>query len=326
MIKGAVVIMLLALTELYATPTWYNHLPSKTSNYYIGYGISSSEARAKRIALKDISEQISVKVNTELYQNTSVKNEMVNREFTSKSSVSSSARIHGYKILKSAFDDGRYYVAIGYENIPSIEKFNKKLNSISITTPEVLNAYLKQAPITNYVSKPVGFSLKRKDGLWYIRYRDIYQVLDKRDFESFFTSVSTPRVEIKTNNDNKPLYDGDEFYFNVTSKQKGFVTVLTVYEDGTVATLLRNVPIKKGETKKIPDEKFESILEAGLVEECKETFDLYVAIFSSKKLFFDQFAQADEELISNERYKNFDTLIKMMDNYDFATVKIVTKP
>ena len=112
----------------------------------------------------------------------------------------------------------------------------------------------------------------------------------------------------------------------MTSKKQGYITLLTVYENGTVATLIKNISIKKAQTKNIPDEKFESVFEAGLIEEGKETFDLYVAIWSPKKLFFDQFARADEELIDNERYKNFDDLIELMGNSTFATVKVIKKP
>ncbi len=82
----------------------------------------------------------------------------------------------------------------------------------------------------------------------------------------------------------------------------------------------------KNITENIPDIDFEMIPQAGLMQENVETYDLYVAIFSKNKINFDQFAYADSELISEEKYKNFDELIEILDDKIYATIKIVTKP
>ena len=122
------------------------------------------------------------------------------------------------------------------------------------------------------------------------------------------------------------LGDGDKFYFKVKSAQSGFVSIVSVYEDGTVSTLMRNVPISANKLQNIPDKEFETIPEAGLQKNGEQTYDLHVAIFSPNKLTFDAFATADEKLISDEKYKNFDELIGFLDNKTFATLKVVTKP
>ena len=41
---------------------------------------------------------------------------------------------------------------------------------------------------------------------------------------------------------------------------------------------------------------------------------------------FDSFAYADDELISEEKYKNFDELIEFLDDKIYTTLKVVTKP
>jgi hypothetical protein len=43
-------------------------------------------------------------------------------------------------------------------------------------------------------------------------------------------------------------------------------------------------------------------------------------------LRFDSFAYADDSLISEEKYKNFDTLIRSLDGKIYTTLKVVTKP
>jgi len=49
-------------------------------------------------------------------------------------------------------------------------------------------------------------------------------------------------------------------------------------------------------------------------------------VYSKNKKYFDNFARADEALLSAERYKNFDERIELLDDMEFVTLKVVTKP
>jgi len=198
--------------------------------------------------------------------------------------------------------------------------------NVKTNTAEIYNSYLQQTPIAKKLKRKVNFALERKDGIWYIKYKNIRQALDSKDFSRFFVSTSNPKLSITTNKRNNVLWNEDEFFFKVTSKQKGYVTIFTVYEDGTVATLMKNVPIKKDKTQNIPDKDYDSVLEAGLIKQGIETFDLYVLVYSKDKKYYDRFARADEDLVDNERYKNFDELINMMNDMEYVTLKVVTKP
>lgn len=326
MIFRIILITLYSLT-LYATPTWYHNLTKQGPSFYIGYGQGFSEVDAKKAALNDISSQISVIVDSSISSDMGINKGKTYKNIQDKSSLRSHAQIQGYTVKKLEFYQGHYYIALSYENIPSIDKFNRKLTYIPLDKkPKIYNRYLQQTPIAQKLEKKVDFSLSRKDGIWYIQYKDIYQALDEKDFLYFFTTVNSSSLSITTSKYKNVLYDGDEFFFKLKSKEKGYVTIFTVYEDGTVTKLISNIYVQKNKTEYIPDKDFESILQAGLLEAGKETFDLYIVVRTSKKQHFDQFARADEELISDERYKNFDELIELMGEMEFVTLKLVTKP
>ena len=53
---------------------------------------------------------------------------------------------------------------------------------------------------------------------------------------------------------------------------------------------------------------------------------MYVVIYSDKKLIFNRFAVASDDIIDDERYKNFDELIESLDGKEYATLKVITKP
>jgi biopolymer transport protein ExbD len=142
------------------------------------------------------------------------------------------------------------------------------------------------------------------------------QILDKRDFERFFATILKDTLSIYINKNNQ-LHYNQAFKIKLKSSKKGYITILDIYDDGTVAILAKNIPIKNSIT--FPNEEYD------LVADNKDTIDLYVAIRSDKKLILDDFAMADEEFITDERYKNFDELLRFLKNRNFSSVRVVTK-
>lgn len=323
-------ISLFVISNSFANPSWYGKLKNTEVNSYIGYGSSIDSAISKREALNDIVSQISVNIDTSFSDRMTEINGNISNVSELKTSQNSQAVLNDYKLLKSEYSDGKYFVAIGYENIPSLDKFVKKVKASGVKKSAKQNSYLKNTPIAkklhNMLQKDIEFNLLRKDKKWYIKSHSILQPLDSKDFARFFTTQNNPHIKIQTNKKRDILYDGDRFFFKVQTKQKGFVSILSVYEDGTVATLVRNIPIDKNSLENIPDADFETIPEAGLIIKGVETYDLYVAVFSKKKIRFDNFAYADEKLISEEKYKNFDELISFLDGKSYSALKVVTKP
>jgi len=333
MLKNILLLLVLLSTCSYATPSWYHNIHDSKANVYIGFGSASSEAKAKQLALSDIVSQISVHVSSSMKSSMKELNGKFSSSDEFKTEQNAEASLSDYKLLKSEFDESKYYVALSYENIPSFDKFVKKVKNLGLdkfVQKPKLKTYYSSTTMAKKLYKALGrdidFKLIRKDKKWFIKHKDILQILDKKDFAKFFTTVDSQNITINTNKKNNILYNDMKFFFKVKSSKKGFISILSVYEDATVATLVRNIPIGKNKLENIPDEDFESIPQASLMKRGIETFDLYVAIYSTKKLHFDSFAYADSELVNEEKYKNFDELIEFIEDKDYATLKVVTKP
>ena len=316
--------------SLFANPTWFYHLDTTKLNTYVGYGSASDAVEAKHRALNDIVSQISVNVQTSLTQDESTDGDAFQSKTEFHSSQNANSTLYDYILLKSEYLDGNYFVAVEYENIPSFDKFTRKLARLTLKDKSSTSSYLDQTLIAQKLQKKlhkkIEFELLRKDKKWYIKHKSTLQVLDQKDFAKFFTTVPNDTLEIKINKKKAFLYDGDEFFFQIKSAKKGYVSVLTVYEDGTVSTLVRNIAIEKNSVENVPDEDFERIPQAGLLTKGVETFDLYVLLFSEKKMRFDNFAYADDALIDEEKYKNFDELINFLERKNYTTLKVITKP
>lgn len=332
----SIFLVFLFVASAVANPPWYYNVEKTKVNSYVGYGSGINETKAKQEAFNDIASQISTSVKTSFLQTEKEKDGEFKRSEDFTTAQKSDATLYDYELLRSEFYDGKYFVALEYENIPSLDKFLNKIKKIDETKSalqgqnEKQNSYLKNTPIAKKLKKAlkkdINFALVRKDKKWFIKYKNILQFLDKKDFSKFFVTVDNKTITINTNKPKNILFDEDKFFFKVKSSKNGYASILTVYEDGTVATLVRNVAIKKDIQESIPDKDFETIPEAGLMKKGVETYDLYVLIVSSKRIHFDNFAQADEKLIEEEKYKNFDELIEFIDTKEYATIKVVTKP
>ena len=311
-------------------PQWMYKLPNNSANTYIGYGIGNSSSEAKAKALDDIASQISIHIKSSFEVETNIQNGNVKKRSSSNLSQETEAILNDYKLLRSEYLEGKYYMAIAYENIPTLDKFIKKIKTQGEPKEAKKIHYLHHTlagkELKRAFGKNIEFSIVRKDKKWYIKHNDILQVLDKRDFAKLFTTLPNKDLTISTNKKSNILYDGDKFFFKVRSNKKGYVSILTVYEDGTVSSLMRNVPIKANKTENIPDADFETVPQAALMQKGVETYDLYFVIYSNKKLHFENFAYADNELIDEEKYKNFDQLLEFLDDKIYASLKVVTKP
>ena len=277
------------------------------------------------MAISEISSQIATSVSTTFSSNVNIKNEDTSKDLDFKSLQKSSANISGYKLLKHEHLNNVYYVAVGYNNISGISKFNQQLSLLKNDTEKLNNSYLASTMVAAKVKSQHNFRLKRKNNLWYINYKNIYQPLESEEFAYFFTTVINKNMELNISIDRNFLYDGEEFYFKVKSNKNGYVSLLVVYEDGTVAILDDNIEIHKDTLISIPRRDSDNFLEAGLIEN-RQTFDMYIAIYSEKKVNYDLFTYMDSELINDERFKNFDDLIEFIDKKEYATLKLITKP
>ena len=292
---------------LFGMPKWYYNIESNNSDIIIGYGSGKSEKEAKNNALNDIVSQIAVTIKNEIQKTQSLNNNNYNKNIKINSYQKSIATLYGYKVIKLEYENKRFFVAIEYENIPSIDKFAKKT--------KLKKDFIIKAIKRDFGLKE-GIELVRKDKKWFIKYKDIMQILDKRDFERFFATIPNNTLSIYINKNNI-LHYNQSFKIKIKSTKKGYITIFDIYDNGTVAILAKNIPIKNSIT--FPNEEYD------LVADNKDTIDLYVVIRSNKKLILDDFAMADEEFITDERYKNFDELLRFIKDKTFTSLRVVTK-
>ena len=316
-------------------PSWYHALHVTKANSYAGYGDGASENEAKQNALTDIASQIYTKVESQRVQKEKLINGNYEQNIEVQSSQNTKADMSDYELLKAENVDGRYYVGIAYEDISNMDRFTHKIRSLNekisptdtnSSTNNLLQKSASASQLRTVFGKNIDFKIVRKDATWFLRYKNALQHITNAEFSHFFLSSENEKLQLNTNKKNNILYDGDEFSFKVKSKESGFVNIVSVYEDGTVATLMKNIPIKKETLTTLPDEKYGATPVAGVLEKGKETYDMYVLIYSPKKMVFDQFGDASDEHIEDERHKNFGEFVEFLNDKNYTTLRVVTRP
>ena len=293
---------------LFATPKWFYSLDNNKSNYYIGYGEGKTIKEAKNNALNDISSQIEIKIKSEFESN--VNN--YKKNISQKLNLSTNANLTDYKVLKVENKDNKYYVAIGYENIPNIDKFIKKLPKNSKTSN---NKFLNNTYLGKYIKEKIGkfikFHIFNKDNKWYIAYGNKIQILDKEIFDKLYISMG----EIKTNHKYNIFHNDDIIKVYIKVPFSGYVTLFDVNDKGEVYILMIN-KVKKGW-----NEIKSSDFDLKAYTDKKEEKEMYVAVFTKNKPNFTQFST----ILDTNNNRDFGILINTLKNYKFATLKIITK-
>ncbi len=320
-------LILLTVAPLLATPVWYLNMETINSYEIIGYGEGESFSEAKLMAKGEIAKQIKSTISSNTQQYISFQYEDIDKKSSKKTIETTSVQLQGLQVINKKREDDKFFIALVYENLPLEKRFARKVNS-STCKDEKQNPYLSKTPLFAKLNTALGckldIKLLRKDNLWYLSYENILEVLGADDFEELFVSVKPSDFEYEPSSFS--LKESDEFFLKFTPKRAGFLSVLSVYEDGTVSVLFENQRVKKSQKLRFPSKKSDMFLEAGLLEPNRATFDNYIAILSDKKLNLSRFAPIDENLITGEQNKKFDELINFIKNRDFGVVLVRTRP
>lgn len=312
--------------KLQTTPKWYSSRTIDTKAKYeiIGYGEGKSSQEAKANAKVDIAETLNSQVTSSIAITTSVDNDDAQTQRRSNLKVTSNLNLQNVKVIKQEEQEGRFFVALQYNNLDLAYRMKTRVGKFHCDDAK-RDSYLDQTPLIQRVTASLGckldLQLERKNSAWYLQYKEHLFALTPKEFEELFVTTKNRSFGFKPSRD--ILVDGDSFYFTFHSKERGYITLLDVYANGIVTLIQPSVAIKG--SLQIPSQKSKNYFEAGVLQKGKDTYDLYVAIFSKKPLDMSRFVYASEDLASSELAYKFDELMRVLNGYRYSTVLLRTR-
>ncbi|MEA2073190.1 MAG: LPP20 family lipoprotein [Campylobacterota bacterium] len=304
----------------FASPSWMFKVEHEKTAI-IGYGVGVSLAKAKQSALNDITNYISVKVQSNVKMSSSDVNGKASSNSSSNLQTSSKAQLSGVEYIKIAQEGNLWYVAAKYDNAPLEVKLERLIGQA--TADEVQNAYLKNTPLIQALNDEMKYTLDydliRKDNLWQIKYDNYIVPVGQKDFYRLFSIQNSDEVYLAANQE---VYkQNDEMYFNIQHKNPGFISVLYVEHNGKVGVLLEN-KISRGNFR-YPASNSKDIFKVSNPYK-KTIYELYIAIYSTESLDLQQFENVGETHLDESNY-NFHKLINYLGKHSFSTYAIKIK-
>jgi len=318
---------LLINSYLFAAPNWFKNREFNDSNsqIFFGYGEAQNSADALYQAKLDIAAQLKTRVASSFSKiqkddGTNYSNLTV---ITTEADVK--ADIVDVEIVKQEKIDNNFYVVLKYENIKAINKFANKLpkDFVSEAPNNYFSKTLLYKDLKNVIKKDIDIKLARENELWYLQYKNILQVLDKNSFEELFTTINSPYLSTSIISQKPILYDGDTFSFKVKSKEDGYISILEVDEEGSVAVLLNNKKVSKDNTLQYPDVYDKYDLEIATLEENIDSFSVFVVVFSKDyDSFINNFSSVSYSINQSENSKKFNRLIDYLNGKKFTATRV----
>ena len=300
-------------------PQWFleRTITPKEKNEYIGYGMNDTLATSLTDAKADISNQIeanvysSINITKTISENKYDKNVVENQYSDSKKLFIDSI------ILRQEYLNGKWYTAVGYEDIPPFQKFLNKIPFKEINKAETRMDYRLNIPLIKKLNNG-NLTLQSMNNDWYIGYQSNFFKLDIFTpdlFMDFKTSKDDYKV-LKQSSREKIIIANEEVKFQFLTKKK-YVSLFAVNQEGQVMVLQNNIEHKITNTYEFDKRKDEF-----------ERIGLFVAVYSNEptdnSYFRHMNGRESRESYNNEKIK-FDSFITFLEDKEYIAKKIAIK-
>ncbi len=285
-------------------PDWYLKRDAN-SGFITGMGEGETREIAKANALREIAEQLEVRI--------SAKTVVLEKEYQGESSLLFEQNIEaatdivlsGAEMIMEEKSGGLYYVTYRYDNRPLRIRVLEATRNGEITplALERESSFQQALPFYRFLTEnktPGNFMLSRNNDIWNVSVGNRSFAVSGREFsEDFFFSGGKGEIalvqgflngSVVIGQSADTLREGQNFTLEIIPPITGFLTLFYVDNAGVVVGLLENEPVSEGIPFVYPDPDLYS---AGLVAELAAGFtsstDMLLGLFSSE--LFDRFAR-----------------------------------
>lgn len=309
--------------ESITPPAWYLNLP-KNKNIIIGYGEGKSLQEAKANARNEIAKSINVTVSSNLTMNMTLKNKIFEENESSLIEEQASAKLKSLIVLKEEINEGKYFVALEYNNHSLIEKISSYLKDKDVSAMSNKNPLYK-SNFSMKLKHTIGFvpnyNLNYKDGIFYVSINNEQFVLDENHIKFLFSESISDKVSIQTKN--RTIKNNDFFYINVVTSTSGYMNLFNIDENGKVSVMLDNKFINK-EKYTYPDQKLYNGLQATIIGDNMQIFENFIVVLCKDEKAWGIFDEISSDYNTNDEAVRFPVLYTLIKEcaYSGLIVKI----
>lgn len=312
--KSIIILILLSTSLIASAPSWFieSTLPTQ-ANEYIGYGSGKSKAEAQENAKSDISNAIQSTVRSSLSIHTTQEDDEYSRNMDSKIESFSSVELSDVKLIKSELVDETWYVALKYVSLPFAKKVRQKFDDIT-SLPNESNQYLQSTLLLKELKQEFGFYPKISIDRNIVTIADLSFPMSSATLKKLFSSKMSRNITLEIP---KKAKHGEFYFINIKAKQKAYMTLIQIYENGESSLLFDNQKVLKDQKVTFPDPEEYNGLEAYLNEGDTRSKDMTIVVLCDE---YKDFSYFDYVSTSKQSYaKVYGKIFDMIDGCDTAS-------
>lgn len=228
-------------------PQWFMQQTLTPAAYeYFGYGVGSTLAEAEAVAKNDIATTLNSQVRSSVMQSVSTNNKEVQALSASKMLLTTDITLSNAMKVKAERVGNKYYVIYSYLNIPLSQKIK---NAFSDTTKCGVNShpYLSNTPLFKEIETKLAclpeLSIAQRHNQFYLNFEQNSFPLSAGDEMRLFTTVKSAALELQLSRN--VINSGQYYHINITPIDSGYLSLVQLYDDGTVQLLVGNMSVPK---------------------------------------------------------------------------------
>ena len=268
-------------------PQWYVQQQLIPEAYeYLGYGVGSTLEEAEAGAKEDIAYTLKSYIQSSSTQSIMIKNKDVQELVSIQTSLTSDITLSNTTKKKVEHNGGKYYVAYSYLNIPLGKKIK---NAFSDTTKCSFEShpYLNKTPLFKEISSELvclpKLSISQRHNQFYLNFEQHSFPLSAEDKIKLFTTVKTLKLGLKLSRN--VINSGMYYHIDITPTDSGYLSLVQLYDDGTVQLLFSNLNVSEKQAVTYPslnnyhgleayNAKSTPIQDLTLAIQCEEPIDI----------------------------------------------------
>lgn len=244
------------VNQIVTQPKWYaEQIYNAQFPEFVGYGAGASKQAAETRALADLSLQIKSWIKVEQKLSTVNLNALSEQHFKEFVSLESNISVSSVKLIKQEQKQDHYFVAYRYSNLPVALKVAAKLTDPKCATRQ--HPYLSYTPLFLSIEKALGcmpeITLYHRQDQWMIEISGELFELNDTDLAQLFTRKKSNAIEMDYSS--RTVSEGQYYHININHYKAGYLSLVQVFSDGQMQTLIDNKSIVANEKITYPDLK-----------------------------------------------------------------------
>ncbi len=318
-------------------PAWMYNL-SASDDMKLGYGEGTTMQAAEANARSEIAHSIKVTLTEKYSKTEQLKNDDYSKDIERKIEEEVDIELTGLRTLKSENKDGTYYVALEFDGrslqkkIKSCISPDKKLKMMSSSNPYSHTFFSKELhKIFPELSTVPEYDVVYTNGLYKL-------LLDDKEFnigqdaiekflfdygDSSFNISLVPHMDDGSQSSSQ-LKEGTYFHLDIKLSEPGYLSLLSIDEEGKVCMMFDNEKVSEKQTITFPDLELYDGLRTEIISRHISALESYVAVLCKEKQRYTHFEDLGETVNTNKRSQRFPRLYNDIQSCKYTSVVLET--